>query len=538
MTRRFFGFLLALFCVLTFGISNAGAQVFDRGFELQQFKPATGAWDVLAVESARVLNEEGWHAGMFLNHANDSLRLVDVVNGGTLVNVVSGQTTFDFLFAYGLTEKLELGLVLPVTVNLTSGPPGAIPLQAFPTTSGGLGDLRLSGKYRLFEGEEWGVALSGILSVPTGDDSSFLGESAVTFTPRLIGDYDFADYGKVLGNVGFPIRPSRNYVNLDKGAAFQWGLGYELPAEWLLERFSFIASATGETQFASIDVEEVPFELLGGFRWRPTEELGLQTAVGRGVTDGFGAPDFRIIFGLAWTSNGPKAPPVDPDPDRDGILGAEDACPMDAEDVDEFEDADGCPELDNDADGIADLDDQCPMEPEDKDGVFDADGCPEEDGDGDAIADAADKCPEQAEDINGRDDEDGCPDSKVTVSAGKLELGEPVLFKSGSAELDKRSYDILNDVAALIIGTPEIRSMRIEGHTDSQGSDVLNQRLSERRAESVRDYLVGKGIDAGLFATQGFGESQPIDSNDTAQGRARNRRVDFYIVEIESSSDD
>jgi outer membrane protein W len=105
-----------------------------------------------------------------------------------------------------------------------------------------------------------------------------------------------------------------------------------------------------------------------------------------------------------------ETPPVDNDPDKDGILGDADGCPNEAEDADGFQDDDGCPDTDNDGDGVLDASDACPGDAEDADGFKDEDGCPDPDNDGDGIADATDQCKDQAEDVDSFQDEDGCPD--------------------------------------------------------------------------------------------------------------------------------
>jgi outer membrane protein OmpA-like peptidoglycan-associated protein len=210
------------------------------------------------------------------------------------------------------------------------------------------------------------------------------------------------------------------------------------------------------------------------------------------------------------------------DRDNDGIPDDLDECPDHPEDYDSYEDFDGCPDLDNDGDGIGDLDDLCPDEPEDPDGYEDNDGCPDPDNDGDGVADPDDQCPDEAETRNGYQDDDGCPD-EASFSFPPAYLN----FAPGSAELDRSgSYPVLDDVMTRLKSHPELR-IEIQGHTDSEGSEDLNLRLSERRAQAVKQYFVERGIDPGHLRVRGVGESQPIAPNDTREGRARNRRIEF-----------
>ncbi len=219
---------------------------------------------------------------------------------------------------------------------------------------------------------------------------------------------------------------------------------------------------------------------------------------------------------------------VDEDTDGDGVADSKDTCPYIAEDVDGFEDADGCPDFDNDGDGIADANDACPSIPEDKDNFEDDDGCPDEDNDKDGIADAQDKCPDRAETFNKFKDTDGCPDKKPTKVEEQFTL-DGVNFRTGSAELLDESYDALDNVYDMLEQFPNTR-FEIAGHTDSQGSDKINTKLSHDRASTVRNYLINRGISAGRLVAKGYGSKRPKASNKTAEGRATNRRIEFYRI--------
>jgi OOP family OmpA-OmpF porin len=249
------------------------------------------------------------------------------------------------------------------------------------------------------------------------------------------------------------------------------------------------------------------------------------------------------------------------DTDRDGITDDIDQCKGVPEDMDAFQDEDGCPELDNDGDGLVDASDACPLEAEDKDGHDDEDGCPEQDRDGDRIADAMDKCPDQPEDRDGFQDEDGCPDcdndgdgvpecpevidqcpSKaantpdgcpeyklVKVTPKKIEIKQTIYFETAQATIKPVSFPLLDEVGTVLTDNPEIQ-VRIEGHTDDRGSSEYNMRLSQERTEAVRQYLIGKGVDAARLEARGYGEGAPVASNKTESGRAQNRRVEFVII--------
>ncbi len=256
-----------------------------------------------------------------------------------------------------------------------------------------------------------------------------------------------------------------------------------------------------------------------------------------------------------------KGCPVEAPKDRDGdgIVDAVDRCIDQPEDIDQFQDEDGCPELDNDNDGILDTADKCPNEA----GPMQNLGCPIVDKDGDGINDDVDKCPNEPEDKDGFQDEDGCPDldndgdgvpddrddcpndpgpadnkgcprkySLVAVTKDRIEIKKQIKFATGSHKIiGKESEQILDEVALALKDNAQIKKVRIEGHTDSVGNDASNLKLSQRRADSVMAALLKRGIDPGRMEALGFGETKPIASNSTAAGKAENRRTEFNIVE-------
>lgn len=270
----------------------------------------------------------------------------------------------------------------------------------------------------------------------------------------------------------------------------------------------------------------------------------------------------------------------DSDNDKDGVVDSRDGCPMEPEDIDGYEDTDGCPDTDNDGDGVPDASDGCPDTPGPKNGCperdadgdgllddvdqcpyeagpapegcpvkdFDGDGvldtadmCPGEAGpaptgcpdrDGDGIVDKQDRCPMDAENINDYMDQDGCPDTKpqkVTIKHKQIVIEEQIQFETGKAIIQPVSFPILDSVVQVMNDYPQLE-VRIEGHTDNVGGDSTNLALSKDRADAVFEYLLAAGIDGRRLSTEGYGETRPIDTNKTPQGRQKNRRVEFHIT--------
>lgn len=189
-------------------------------------------------------------------------------------------------------------------------------------------------------------------------------------------------------------------------------------------------------------------------------------------------------------------------------------------------------EGDLDKDGTTDALDRCPLSAEDVDGFEDEDGCPEPDNDHDGIADAKDKCPFEAETINGKNDTDGCPDTgvgAVTLQEDKVVINGVIGFKTASATLQPAALPLLKQVASTLLAASTI-SLEIQGHTDDVGNAAANIKLSKRRAEAIRAVLVKSGVAAKRLIATGFGPTRPRATNKTAAGREQNRRVEFLIL--------
>ena len=120
---------------------------------------------------------------------------------------------------------------------------------------------------------------------------------------------------------------------------------------------------------------------------------------------------------------------------------------------------------------------------------------------------------------------------RVVLREDKIEIRQAVQFEFGKAVLLEESKSLLDEVAGIIKDQPSIKKVRVEGHTDNVGKERFNLRLSRQRAQSVREYMISQGVEPDRLISQGYGMQQPIDTNDTEEGRARNRRVEFNIVE-------
>ncbi|MFO0582953.1 MAG: OmpA family protein [Anaeromyxobacter sp.] len=271
-------------------------------------------------------------------------------------------------------------------------------------------------------------------------------------------------------------------------------------------------------------------------------------------TDGDGLPDAEDRCPREAGPVENQGCPIAKDSDGDGIPDDVDRCPLDPEDKDGFQDEDGCPDPDNDGDGVVDRLDACPNQP----GTIENKGCPVTDRDGDGVADALDKCPDvpgipaNAGCPDGDKDGDTVPDSRdrcpavfgpppdgcpkkyglVEVDKNQIRIKQQVNFAPAKFRILKTSYRLLDQVVQVLNDFPKAK-IRIEGHTDNIGKPAANLKLSQRRADAVMDYLVSKGISADRLEAKGYGQTQPIASNKTKLGKAKNRRTEFKIVSLE-----
>jgi outer membrane protein OmpA-like peptidoglycan-associated protein len=380
-----------------------------------------------------------------------------------------------------------------------------------PDTGGAFG-LRLA-----FNLNEWiGIEAEGMIS-PTRTRNDETREIIIGYRGQVIGTFIHTGYVRPFVLVGFGALSSypgnTDVVPRDTDGMFHAGIGAKFP---LSDMFGLRLDGRG---------------LIPPAAFHKIATVGTETH--------YGGPDWEVLLsayiGLGAEQPAPPPPPpapkpvVDEDPDKDGIVGAADKCPNQAEDKDGFEDEDGCPDPDNDKDGILDKDDKCPNEAEDKDGFEDDDGCPDADNDKDGIPDDKDKCPNEPETVNNYQDEDGCPDEIPAAIKKFTGVIEGIRFKTGSAEITKDSNSVLDKAVQLLVDYPDVK-LEIGGHTDNVGKAEFNKELSQKRADAVKAYMVKKGIADDRLASVGYGMDKPITANKTAADKAKNRRTEFTLM--------
>ncbi len=421
------------------------------------------------------------------------------------------------------------------------------------------------------ENNPWQVSfgVNAIDTYPTGDGSSFGNQL-----------FNANDHWNIL--------PSISYIGLSKSV----GSGFSVGARGSLNKISKLGDTRvddlshyaldGTIKYAFLKNTMIdPFlEVGGGYTWVDeigagtvnagvgfnlwfTENVGLtvQTSYKHAFED-YGVKHWQHMAGIAVKFGGtdtdgdgiydkddacPEVAGLEafngcPDADGDGIEDSKDSCPNEAG----SKEMNGCP--DADGDGIADKDDECPNEA----GLANLAGCPDADGDG--VADKNDECPNEAgpADNNGcpwpdkdgdgvLDKDDSCPDVAGTVANnGCPEVTEEVqkqlndyaktiLFDTGKSSLKPESTSVFVDIIRILNEYPNAK-FAVEGHTDSSGGAKTNQKLSESRANAVRDFLVAEGIGSDRLTATGYGEDRPIADNKTSKGRRENRRVEINLI--------
>jgi outer membrane protein OmpA-like peptidoglycan-associated protein len=433
---------------------------------------------------------------------------------------------------------------------------------------------------------------------PTGPREQFAGDGSFRVAPQLLaaGDLGVITYAARLALVYRARDESFGGTELGSEMVGAFGAGVKtLDGRFVIGPEIFASSVfTGTDTF--FKTRSTPVEGLLGLHYDVTSDVRIGAGAGTGLTRGYGAPEFRGLFSLEYApalekpdrdhdgvfdeedacpdvaglrdpdpqKNGcPPPPPPPPDTDGDGVLDSEDACvtvrgPRTSDpktngcpdrDVDHVPDiADACPDVpgiktddpktngcppDRDGDGILDSVDACPDVPGIKTDDPKTNGCPDTDRDKDGILNDVDACPDQPGPKSDDPKTTGCP--RVFIKAGLIQILEQPKFDFNKAAIKKESDSLLTEVAKLMTEHPEIKKVRIEGHTDNVGSADYNKKLSQQRADAVMKWLSSHGIAADRLKAVGMGKERELVPNTTEANRALNRRVEFHIEEQDTT---
>jgi len=566
---------LSLLVVLLGVLLDAPPAQAQRSFYLDRVQIGGAPDDGLVTRRPYLSPETRLYGSATLGYVLDALR-ASTVAASTRVqdkieNLIQQQLMGYFSGGIEIAGRVGLGLSVPVAFAQSGGevpipgsrppPPSLFPIDTGPS----LYDVSLEGRVLVYNDEpsKLRIGVGAALFVPSGNFSRGGSDNGVSF--YLYGALEKA-LGPFLlvGSLGPHFRPLRGIDGTD--SRLDVGSELRVNAALFLDLFERLRVGGELNGMVGIDENEdgnstffepqaTPWEWLGSARLLlgETKKTYARASLGTRFTNGYGAPDLRVMVSLGrWVllddvmpkdttrvrftgEVDPGKPPPDKDSDNDGFPDTIDACPQQAEDGLDPYPGDGCPiSSDRDGDGISDINDKCPDDPEDLDHLQDEDGCPETDADGDGVPDVRDACPKTPGIEQGDPKRDGCSAApkklEIDTDKGELKLLEPVQFETGTAEIKSSSYSLLDEVVTVLKDMPDIR-MAVHGHTDNRGAAAYNRELSQRRAQAVVKYLTDKGIPVERLDAKGFGPDRPVATNDTAEGRAQNRRVEFKVLQ-------
>ena len=439
-------------------------------------------------------------------------------------------------------------------------------------------DVNLLGTY----GDPFTMAIGASVWFPVGQRESFDGDDVTRFEPHINLAGDIIDSKWAWSaRAGYELRPLReNYLFTRTGSQLTFGgaLGLRF-ADHAVLIGPEIYGATTVTNDDAFSQKDSPIEGMMGFHFKVLHDFRINAGVGTHLVNAYGAAPIRTTLGFEWFPDvekpdrdkdgipddqdacpdqaGPPnadpklngCPPPPPDRDGDGIIDSLDACPDTKGIATNDPKTNGCP--DRDGDGVIDPVDACPDVPgvatddpktngcpadRDGDGIYDKDdacpdvkgihtddpktnGCPDTDRDKDGILNDDDACPDEAGPKSSDPKTNGCP--RVFIKNAQIQILEQPKFDFNKADIKPESDSLLTEVAKVMTDHPEIKKVRVEGHTDNKGADAYNQRLSEQRAASVVKWLTSHGVAEDRLVSKGLGASKPLVANDTdAIGRA------------------
>jgi outer membrane protein OmpA-like peptidoglycan-associated protein len=450
------------------------------------------------------------------------------------VHALEHRLTFHVNGALALAPRVEVHVRFPI-VAWQQGDDAQ--LDESGVTAPALG-LRV-GVLKASATQPYSVAVASDVSPEWKEVFDLGGNEGATFTPRIeIGRRSGSGTWLLAAQAGAILRTEKIFLANDDTLQHEATAGLAWATAGAPLRYEVSARGVFDLEGQGVNAE-----LLGGLRYALGRNAEVYALAGPGFSSKPGTPTYRGLVGVAFAPGkeeapkpaaAPPPPPPPPDPcapgqaqpveqcpdldaDGDGIPNGQDRCPREAG----IAATGGCPPRDSDGDGILDHEDRCPQEP----GVAAFQGCRPPDTDGDGIIDPEDRCPDRP----GVPAEAGCPPARAEIVQGRIDLKERVFFDTSKATIQRRSYQLLDDVAALLVANPGVTGIEIQGHTDDRGAADMNKALSQRRADAVKDYLVSKGVAADRLVAVGYGEEQPAEPNTTAAGRDANRRVEFVI---------
>jgi len=560
-------YALVLLTLIT-GLLARPARAQQNLFYLDRLQISGAPNDGFAVFRPKMHDETRYYAMAALGFTYNPLRRDTVTNSDTANSIddpVKSQLITYIVVGTEVANRFGFNIALPVLTHTSYGE-NSTAYQVIQNADEKLAlhDMRFDARVRAYESDnrKLRLGLGAAVFAPVGDSAgAFAGDAATTSWLFGSGEIDFGKFF-LAANVGPHFKPQSgiNGANgvLAVGNEARWTLGAYVPLRDDRIRLGLELFGTTGIQKINNNISAGEQNTIFGPRNTATEWLAqgrflldkkghwqAMAGLGTRITGGYGAPDLRMLASIGYwftltdkipRSGAPryKVEEVDDkvsDRDGDGYPDDIDKCPDIKEDGKPPHPSDGCPaDADRDGDGIPDSEDACPDVPEDKDGIQDQDGCPEQDADNDGVPDGEDRCPTTPGKAAKIAEKNGCPSLISFNDDGEIKLLEPIQFETGKSTIKQVSYPILDEVVALMNSRKDLK-VGVYGHTDSVGADDMNMRLSKDRAAACVRYLVDKGISSSRLQSEGFGETKPVATNETPEGRAKNRRTEFKVLQ-------
>lgn len=510
-------FLLSLLLVFFFITKPLVAQ------DIQSLSPINGFWNFISLDSSETVGYQKMSYSTHMNYARNTLVETNASSREVVALLVENLTTMNLQASYGISNNMELGIDVPFGFS------GGVKksdllnseIQQTLDDGSGLNNVRVNPKISIVKpkGDKGiGIAISMPQSIPLRNEKQELLSTYYVSNIKLAVDYKYKNIRFGL-NTSYRHRLSSKKSKTSKhcdstknictnpfylGDAFQYGFAF---AWKFLDHFEHVSEIYGRYFY----LQKInPIDMITSVRVKAMDSIHFSLGVGRGLNQYIGNPDFRVLFSVSFVQDQYK------DTDADGVFDTIDLCKNEKEDLDKFEDQDGCPDFDNDKDMIEDQIDKCPNKAEDVDGFEDQDGCPDLDNDGDGYLDTNDSCPNQAEDFDKYQDSDGCPDDNdisknVKIHKGQLiTAGRFYFVKDSSNILVPESDFVLNSLADMLLLNQRIRKIVIESHIDNQYDELTNIRITQGRAENIRKHLIDRGVEDYRVDAIGYGSLKPI----------------------------
>jgi OmpA-OmpF porin, OOP family len=512
-------------------LAPSSADAAEPGFAVDRFEPSERGSNFFALESLDLRGHVRASAGVVASYGYKPL--VYRVDGEERAAMVNHLLTTHLGGSMNLWNRLRVSLNAPV-ILYTEGQQGLLGAKVLapPSSATTLGDIRLGvdGRIAGEYGQPVTFALGAQLWLPTGSQSAYTGDGSVRFGPRALiaGEVGPIAYSAKLG-VAIRSPEASTYANVPLGSELVYGFGggYKFSeGKGIVGPEFYGTTHLGDGAFKT---RTSPLEVILGGRYEVAKQVRAGLGIGTGLVGGLGTPAVRLVGSVEWVMDPPKPPEAPPPPppelldtDGDGIPDKDDACyDMQGQRTNDPK-TNGC--ADRDGDGILAPLDTCPTaagpanaDPKLNGGPPPPAAPPPPDTDGDGIPDKVDSCPNASGKPHKDPAKNGCP--KLWLASGQIRV---------TVELPD-DEEAMNQIAAILKDDTSIKRLRVEGHSDNRGDDKDLVKESQARAEAITKWLIAHGVDKKRVAAVGIGPARPIESNETDEGRAINKRVELYL---------